>query len=134
MAWLFGGKKTRETEIVNPDPGIIHTMPARPYRVLLVDLPLYSDSSCQLKIEDSSLIVLKSEDPEQKHSVEEVMPTRKKYKVGQLVQWDLNNKKVYPNSWYKNPESGEIERAWIQAVEFIGKIVASDSAGQPKNS
>jgi hypothetical protein len=134
MVWLFGGKKTRETEVVDPDPGIIDTMPARPYRVLRADLPLYSDSGCKLKIEDSNLIILKSEDPEQKHSVEEVMPTRKKYKVGQLVQWDLNNKKVYSNSWYINPDSGDIEMAWIQAVEFIGKIVAADSAGQPQNS
>lgn len=134
MAWLFGGKKTKEKESVDPDPGIIHTMPARPYRVMRTDLPLYSDSGCKLKIEDSSLIVLKSEDPEQKHSVEEIMPTRKRYKIGQLVQWDLNNKKVYPNSWYKNPESGAIEMAWIQAVEFIGKIVASESAEQPQRS
>jgi len=123
MAWLFGRKTTVADDEFDPHPGTMKEMPARPYRVLRADLPFYSDPECRVKVNDASLIVLKSEDPEQKHSVQECMPTRKKYEVGQLVQWDLNNKKIWQNCWYKNPESGAAERLWIQAVEFIGKIV-----------
>jgi hypothetical protein len=53
------------------------------------------------------------------------MPTRKKYKTGQLVEWDLNNKKIWPSSWYINPATGATEMAWTQAVEFVGRIVAA---------
>ena len=134
MAWLFGGKKNQGIEVVDPDPGIMDTMPARPYKVLRADLPFYSDSECKTRVGDSTIVVLKSEDPKQQHSVQECMPTRKKYKIGQLVQWDLNNKKVYQNCWYKNPESGEIEFAWVQAVEFIGKIVSVNSPNPSQSS
>ena len=123
MARLFGGKRTQMEEVLNPDPGVTEEMPARPYRVLRANLPLYSDSECKMRVEDASLIVLESEDPKQQHSVRECMPTRKKYVTGQLVQWNLNNKKVWQNCWYRNPESGAAEMAWVQAVEFIGKVI-----------
>jgi hypothetical protein len=123
MPWFFGRNRTNTTELVDPDPGSVDWMPARPYRVLHTDLSFYSDPECSLRIEGAHLIVLKSEDPKQQQQAQECMPTRKKYNVGQLVQWDLNNKKVWQTSWYKNPETGAAEMAWTQAVEFIGKIV-----------
>ena len=123
MARLFGRKKIELDDDFDPNPGITHEMPARPYSVLHTDLPFYSDPECKMKINDASLIVLKSEDPEQKHSVQECMPTRKKYEIGQLVQWELNNKKIWQNCWYKDPESGTPEKVWVQAVEFIGRII-----------
>ena len=123
MAWLFGRKTIQTEEASEPDPGITNEMPARPYRVLHADLPFYSDPECKIKVKDANLIVLKSEDPKQQFSVQEYMPTRKKYEIGQLVQWDLNSRKIWQNSWYKDPDSGSIEMVWVQAVEFIGKIV-----------
>ena len=123
MAWLFGRKRRETVEVFDQNPGTIDKMPARPYRVLHADLPFYSDPECKTKVRDANLIVLESEDPKQQHSVRECMPTRKKYESGQLVQWDLNNKKVWQNCWYENPESGAAEMVWVQAVEFIGKIV-----------
>ena len=123
MAWLFGRKETQTDEVYDRDPGITHEIPARPYRILRVDLPFYSDPECKMKVKDANIIVLKSEDPKQQHSVQECIPTRKKYEIGQLVKWDLNNKKVWQKCWYKDPESGGTEMVWVQAVEFIGKIV-----------
>jgi hypothetical protein len=105
------------------NPGFAEKMPARPYRVLLINLPFYSDPECKSQVEGSRLILLKSEDPKQNHQVEEWMPTRMQYQVGQIVQWGLNNKNIWQESWFKNPETGKIEKAWNQAVEFNGKIV-----------
>jgi hypothetical protein len=123
MSWLSGRNRSDADEIIDPNPGSIEWMPARPYRVLHTNLSIYSDPLCTSKIEDAHLIVLKSEDPKSQISIQECMPTRKKYRVGQLVQWDLNNKKVWQNCWYKNPETGAVEMAWTHAVEFIGKVV-----------
>jgi hypothetical protein len=123
MSLFAGRKKDSEVEAFNPDPGIAERMPVRPYRVLYADLPFCSDPECKSKVEGACLIVLKSEDPRQKQQVQECMPTRKKYQGGRLVQWEINPKKMWPECWYKNPETGKIEKAWIQCVEFIGKVV-----------
>ena len=124
MPWIFGRKKPRLSEAFDPNPGVRDTMPARPYRVLYADLPFFSDPECRSQVAEARLIVLRSEDPMQKHQVCECMPTRKKYQPGQLVEWDLDNKRIYQNSWYINPETGAAEKAWVQAVEFIGRVVA----------
>ncbi len=123
MPFLASRGKSREPENFDPIPESIDEMPARPYRVLYADLPFWSDPDCTSKVEGARLIVLKSEDPKQQHQIHECMPTRKNYRSGQLVQWDLNNKKIWQNCWYKNPETGNAEMAWTQAVEFIGKVV-----------
>lgn len=125
MGLLSGRKRSDVAEIFDPNPECIDRMPARPYRVLHADLPLYSDPECKTRVEGASLIVLRSEDPKQPHQVQECMPTRKKYKAGQLVRWDLNNKQVWQNCWYRNPETGNAEMAWTQAVEFMGKVVTA---------
>jgi hypothetical protein len=128
MAFLPGRKKPDVGEVFDPNPGVMDRMPVRPYRVLHADLPFYSDPECKKGIEGANLIVLSSEDPRQQHQVQECMPTRKKYKAGQLVQWDLNNKQVWQRCWYKNPETANAEMAWTQAVEFVGKVVAAVQA------
>jgi hypothetical protein len=127
MALFSGRKRSDLAEVLDPNPGIIEEMPARPYRVLHADVPFYSDPGCKRRIEGVNLVVLGSEDPHQQHQVQECMPTRKKYKAGQLVCWDLNYKQVWQNCWYRNPQTANIEVAWTQAVEFVGKVV---TAGQ----
>jgi hypothetical protein len=123
MALSPGGKPDINSEIFNSSPEITGRMPARPYRILHADLPFCSDQECKSKVEGASLVVLRSEDPKQQHQVQECMPTRKTYQPGQLVQWDLNNKKIWQDSWYCNPETGKTEKAWTQAVEFVGKVI-----------
>ena len=123
MALHSGRKKSEVAEVFDPNPETTHTMPARPYRVLYADLPFYSDSECKGQVDNARLVVLRSEDPKQQHQVQECVPARKKYQAGQLVGWNLNNKQIWQNNWYINPETGKPEMAWIQAVEFTGKIV-----------
>jgi len=128
MALLSGRKKPDVTEVFDPNPERTDRMPARPYRVMYADLPIYSDPECKTRIYDANLVVLKSEDPKQAHQVQECMPTRKKYSAGQLVRWDLNNKQVWQTCWYRNPETSSTEMAWTQAVEFAGKVVTAGQA------
>jgi hypothetical protein len=123
MSLFAGRKKSSIPELFDPDPGIVEEMPARPYKVLYTDVPFCSDPECNSRVEGACLIVLRCEDPKQKHQVQECLPTRKKYRVGQLVQWDLNNKNIWQDSWYRNPETGNTEKAWTQAVEFVGRVI-----------
>ena len=132
MSLIFGRKKSPESEVFDPNPGSTDLMPARPYRVLHADLPFCSDPECRSTVEGARLVVLCSEDPRQRHQVRECMPTRKKYQSGQLVEWGLNNKKIWQSGWYVNPETGAIEKAWTQAVEFAGSVVTAAQAKAPQ--
>jgi hypothetical protein len=53
----------------------------------------------------------------------ECMPTLKEYSRGQILRWDINHKRLWEAAWYLNPDTGAKERAWVQAVEFTGKVV-----------
>jgi len=98
-------------------------MPRRPYEVLHADLPFYSDQAGTLEVTGARLVVLKCRDSKQLHQPVECMPVRRNYRTGQIVNWDLDNKKMWDQAWYRDPDTGEIDRAWAQAVEFIGQVV-----------
>jgi len=110
----------------DPNPEEINRMPERPYRVLHANLPFYSDPKCQNEVQDGRLVVLRCEDPRQKQVTIECMPTRRDYEKDQLVTWELHNKRLWDAAWYRNPDSGEIERAWSQSVEFIGRVARAE--------
>ena len=116
------GRKTQEPAF-DPKPGEVLLMPERPYRVLHVGVPFYSDPECSSKVTDAYLVVLCSEDPKQSHHPIECMPTRKHYEQGQVLRWEINPKRQWTDSWYINPETGSKEKAWTRAVEFLGDVV-----------
>jgi len=123
MSWikaLIGPKKTEAA--FDPDPGYIETMPARPYRVLHADLPFYSDPECRMESKGARLVVLRCEDPAQQHRPIECMPALKTYRKDQVVQWEINHKRVWDAAWYRDPDSGTNRKAWARAVEFMGRI------------
>ena len=122
---LFRRKK-REA-VFDPNPGEIDWMPARPYRVVHSDLPFYSDPDCRIEVPGARLIVLQCKDPNQMHKPTECMPTLKQYRAGQLVRWELSNKRQWETSWYLSPDTGEKEKAWSHAVEFLGRVVAAQN-------
>jgi hypothetical protein len=46
--------------------------------------------------------------------------TRTDYRVGQELSWDWNPGRTFPESWYRNPDTGQVEYAWTGALEFVG--------------
>jgi hypothetical protein len=106
-------------------PGEVDEMPAIPHRVLYVDLPFYSDPECTKEVTDGRLMILEPIDPDDPIKELDAVPTRKKYAVGQLLEWDLYKDKMWDECWYRHPETGKIERAWKLHVEFIGKVVSA---------
>ena len=117
-------RRRQEEETFDPNPGEIHTLPVRPYKVIHADLTFYADPECRNAVQGARLLVLRCDDPKQKQNPVECVPTSKRYEPGQVVAWNIDHKKLCGASWYENPDSGRKERAWLQSVEFIGKIVA----------
>jgi len=107
----------------DPNPGQTNELPALPHRVLYSNIPFYSDPECKQQVTDGTILILQSLDPDDPVQELDIAPTRKSYQSGQIVAWDLNNKKLWEKAWYRDPETGEIEQAWTFHVEFIGKVV-----------
>jgi len=110
----------------DPNPGQTDELPALPHRVLYANIPFYADPECKQQVTDGTILILQSLDPDDPIQELDVAPTRKNYQAGQIVVWDLNNKKLWEKAWYRNPESGRIEQAWSFHVEFMGKVVSPD--------
>ena len=68
------------------------------------------------------MIIIQCEDPMETLKEPEPLPTTKRYRKGQIVQWEFNHKQIWPESWYRDPDDGEVKRAWTHSTEFIGKV------------
>ncbi len=121
LSMLF--QRKRPEAPFDPNPEEIDYMPVRPYRVIHADLPFYSDQECKMEVRDARLIVLRCEDQGQKHETIECMPTLKNYRPGQLLLWDINPRRQWEAAWYVDSATGESVKAWVLAVEFLGKVV-----------
>ncbi len=115
------------TQPFDPKPTETDELPAIPHLVLYAGIPFYSDAECTKQVSDASLLILEPLDPADTIQELDVAPTRREYKVGQFVTWELNNKKLWETCWYRNPETGRIEQAWAFHVEFIGSVIAQST-------
>ncbi len=106
------------------DPGESDEMPQVPYRVLYTDIPFFSDAECTQEVAEAKIAVLEALDPDEEFPEQDVVPTLNRYEPGRLVRWTLNNTLLWEESWYKNPENGQTERAWTTHVEFNGQVLS----------
>lgn len=47
--------------------------------------------------------------------------TRTNFVKGQRVSWEWNMNLVTEKSWYRDPDTGDINLGWYQAAEFVGR-------------
>lgn len=109
------------------DPEQTDAMPIVPYRVLYADIPFYSDAECKKEVAEARISILEALDPDDELVEWDVVPSLNRYEPGQLLQWTLNNKQLWEESWYRNPETGQIERAWTLHVEFVGQVLSQQT-------
>lgn len=110
-------------ESFDPKPEETDELPFIPYRVLYTDIPFYEDPACEQEVTDARIAILEAIDPDDERMEVDVLPTRKHYQPGQLVTLNLNNKRLWEQCWFRNPETQQIEQAWTLHVEFIGQII-----------
>lgn len=113
----------RTTARLGARPEETDVMPVVPYRVLYTDLPVFSDPECRNQIPDARIAILLPLDPDDQILELDVVPTRCSYQPGQIITWELNNKRTWEAGWYRNPDTGQVEQAWTMHVEFIGEII-----------
>ncbi len=129
---IVHGGATDERNILSAiDSGItiikaLKSIPRESNYVANPGVTIYSDKNCQNPIPDVKGVILRSVSPGGASTQRRIYPTTKtSYEVDKLVSWEWNNEKSWGESWYKNPETNEIQYAWTGSVEFVGRHLDS---------
>lgn len=130
MAALF--KKKKETEVDPSEPHVTDKLPVVPFKVLEVDIPFYRDQGCKDRVEDATLAILQALDPEDDIQELDIVPTTKRYEKGSYVTMNLDNKKLWEDCFFLDPETGQVRKAWQIHVNFIGSLIAPEVVEKEK--
>jgi hypothetical protein len=124
---VHGGKVVPEEEILRAlDAAIpllraILAIPRETNLVHYADVDLYADSRGTTKLSDAKGLLLKTLSPGGASVRYRIFPTTKTdYEIGKQVTWEWGTR-TWGDTWYKDPESGEIRPAWTSSLEFRGR-------------
>ncbi|MXY55688.1 MAG: hypothetical protein F4Y41_04695 [Gammaproteobacteria bacterium] len=100
----------------------LEALPRERHWVDRTDVPLYSDPECTHEIVGVRGVILRTESDSGLRSSYRIFPsTRKDFKSGKRVSWEWNLRNAWPRTWYRDPDSDKIIKAWDSAGEFIGR-------------
>jgi len=104
---------------------ILATLRSIPREVNVVyhtGVELYKDPGGRQPITDARGIVLETTASDGSTKSLRVFPTtRTHYVKGKQVAWEWNPEKQWGETWYRDPDSGEINAAWRGSMEFVGR-------------
>jgi hypothetical protein len=120
----LSSKKTGPAEQDPREPTVTSKVPLVPFKVLATDIPFYQDQECTDEVSEAHIVILQALDPDDQIQELDIVPTTKSYKPGMYVSLAFDNKKLWENCWFKDPETNEIQRAWRIHVNFIGEVVS----------
>lgn len=126
---LHGGTASDEEILRAIDSGLalaaaLRSLPTSKLVVLQAGIELFTDPECKVPA-DGKGVMLSVKDPEGDTEIQ-IWPTRRDYGVGISVSPEWAFEKVWPATWYRHPDSGEVIHAWLQAAEFVGRNLDSD--------
>jgi hypothetical protein len=125
-AVVHGGRSRQALTLRAVDYGIrilrlVKAIP-RPSFVVIESLLLFSDDRCSNPRPDVKGVFLESRDAQGKIHGRGVYPSRRDYTKGQSVSWEWDtNGPGWLETWYRDPDSGDIKYAWSESLEFIGR-------------
>ncbi len=125
---IVHGRAATDDEIIRAiDSGIIllNALKAIPHEtntVLHAGVPIYSDPACTKRIDGASAVFLETVSPGGAQKSVRVYPTtRQHFVVGKRVAWEWSDDNVFPQAWYRDPDTGEIRTDWRSSMEFVGR-------------
>jgi hypothetical protein len=103
----------------------LQTLPHAIHTVYHPGAPLYEDPDGRVERQGLRALVLDNEaKPGRGRVTRSVHPTsRTDYKKGQRVSWEWNMSRVISESWYRDPDAGDIKYAWTSSAEFSGRPI-----------
>jgi hypothetical protein len=100
---------------------IIRSIPHETYTVAHVGIPLYEDPGGTSPRNDVRGLILETT-TEDGRTTRRVFPTtRQDLQPGQRVAWEWNMERTWGETWYRDPDSGQLAYAWTSSAEFVGR-------------
>lgn len=123
---VHGGGASEDEILRAIDSGIkiLRAVESIPHVVRVVHAPrveLFEDSEGAIPREGVHGVMLETTEPEGEKSYAVFPTTRDDFEAGKPVAWEWSFEQVWPESWYRHPDSGEIEYAWTESAEFVGR-------------
>lgn len=102
---------------------MVKSIPRVSYVVRKSGIKLYEDPGGTRPREDVRGVLLETLSPEGESLRKQVFPTTKPYVPGESLswEWNLQNKKGWGETWYRDPDTMEIKPAWSASLEFTGR-------------
>jgi hypothetical protein len=124
---VHGLTATNDDTLSALDLGIslLKALNALPNEVNIVYHPgvdIFADSACTKLIDDAKGVIVETTSPGGVLTTFHIFPTKKHhFKKGKKVAWEWNAEAVWPDTWYKDPDTGAIREAWNWSAEFVGR-------------
>jgi len=122
-----------KSEEVDPRlPRITETLPMVPFKVVATGIPFYLDKECKSRVADATIAIIQALDPDDDIQELDLVPTTKTYQQDSYVTLAFDNKKIWEECYYRDPETDEVRRAWRIHVNFIGELVSAETVRREK--
>lgn len=108
------------------EPTVTNKVPLVPFKVLAADIPFFRDQECTDEVPDARIAIIQALDPDDQIQELDIVPTTKRYQPGTYVTLAFDNKQLWENCWFRDPETNEIQRAWRIHVNFIGEVISPE--------
>lgn len=138
-AVVHGAKPRSDDEILRAlDSGLeiynaVANVPRERNFVLATDIPLFADEDATQPIADARGIMLRTVAPgAQRTETRRIFPTtRNHFRVGEEVAWVWGDSWQWGAAWYRDPETGKIQKGWDGSLEFIGTPIDDPVPAEP---
>ena len=117
-------------ELINPDT--TNTVPLVPFKVLEGGIPFYTDEACTQMVDDACIYILQGLDPDDPIMELDVVPSTNMYEEGHYVNIGFDHEKLWEDCWFRDPDTGEIQKAWTLHTNFIGETILPESVEKDK--
>ncbi len=112
----------KESESAFCDVRMVNTNQPNSYRVIAVDLPLYSDQAGKNIWPDAVGMILAAN--EGGFEFLRIVPTyRGRYSIGEYVTHGPFDNKVIADTWYRPPNESRLESAWSSSLIATPKVI-----------
>jgi hypothetical protein len=100
--------------------GLINAVPHETYKVVDV-VPVFGDNEARQQLTDVRGVILEVSSPGGTRTERRIYPTTKQYHAGKRVAWAWNMARAFPETWYREPRTGQVAQAWNSSAEFVGE-------------
>jgi len=103
---------------------VLRAIPRSHHEVKRVGIRLFSDPRAQMPVQGVTGVVIGGLDqygnPAQ---MTQIFPTTREMVSGTRVSWEWNQQNTWPETWFRDPDTGVITHAWSSSAEFIGRDI-----------